>query len=136
MEWNGSQLMKWSEIWEVACNSWYVLFNCRKTSKFKNLEWKWGGPWSEMNEVWMNEWYGVWMDEMRWIISEMNLHLWFCNNYLQKEQIWKYRVSERFWFSLHLFCINMSISDWFSCLYFILFLFLFLFSISDLRKFT
>jgi len=37
MEWNGSQLMKWSEVWEVACNSWYVLFNCRKTSNFKKI---------------------------------------------------------------------------------------------------
>ena len=58
MEWNGSQLMKWSEVWEVAYNSWYVLFNCRKTSNFKNMEWKWGGPWSEVNEMeygWMNE---------------------------------------------------------------------------------
>ena len=70
MEWDGSQLMKWSEVWEVGCNSWYVLFNCRKISNFKNLELKWGGwsmEWNEWNmewsKVWMNEWDRIWMNE-------------------------------------------------------------------------
>ena len=40
-------------------------------------------------------------------------------------------MSERFWFSLHLFCINMPINDWFSCLYFIFYIF---FSISLTSK--
>ena len=132
MKWNGSQLMKWGRVWKVAYNSWCVLFNCRKTSNLKI--WNWNEVdevWNEMNEiwnevkyewmkwygVWMNEWNGIWMDEMRWTISEMDLHLWFCNSCLQKQN-GKVRVSEKFWFSPYLFCIKMPISDWFSCLYF------------------
>ena len=70
MEWNGSQLMKWSEVWEIVCNSWYVLFNCRKTSNFKF----WNGNeveevWNEVKYEWMNEMEYGWMskwNEMKW----------------------------------------------------------------------
>ena len=62
------------------------------------MEWdEWNMEWSE---VWMNEWNGVWMDkwmelnEMRWIISTMDLNLWFCNSCLQKQN-GKVTVSER-----------------------------------------